>query len=532
MDLRKYNIYFHTHTISGIIITAILFVIFFAGSFSFFKKEISNWQANSPNDVAAKRALDYNRILDSVGKKYDLYGREISFRINQYSNKMSVFVSESKDTINNKAAGAFFYLDTKSFATADYKASYDLGEFLYRLHFLAPVNDIADVGFALGYYIAGTVAFIFLFALITGLLVHWKKIVSNFYLFRPWEKLKTIWTDLHTGLGLICFPFLFIFAVTGAYFLIGFTLFTQPTVALQYGGNEDSLFADMGYGEHEVIFRNSRLSKKADLNYFVDDAMAKWKNVDISSIEAVDYGDAGMQVHVGGAAKPSEKFISRGELVYDVASGKVLNHVDPMATSSYSDVMENAVYLLHFGAFGGFATKILYFLLGICSCVVIISGILIWQVARDRKGIPERNRKFNNWLTTIYMAVCMSMFPVTAASFIAVKLYPNGGMHFMYSFYFWSWLLATIALAIRRDLYKISRDSILAGSLIGLGIPLVNGVISGNWIWKSYRLHHHDILLIDCFWLLLAGGAFTCYLLMVRKHKRKSKEALSVRLRA
>lgn len=35
MDPRKYNIYFHTHTISGIFIAALLYVIFFAGSFSF-----------------------------------------------------------------------------------------------------------------------------------------------------------------------------------------------------------------------------------------------------------------------------------------------------------------------------------------------------------------------------------------------------------------------------------------------------------------------------------------------------------------
>jgi uncharacterized iron-regulated membrane protein len=44
MNLRRYNIYFNTHTISGIIICAILYVIFFAGSFSFFKNEINAWQ--------------------------------------------------------------------------------------------------------------------------------------------------------------------------------------------------------------------------------------------------------------------------------------------------------------------------------------------------------------------------------------------------------------------------------------------------------------------------------------------------------
>ncbi|MFE2861317.1 PepSY domain-containing protein [Sphingobacterium multivorum] len=55
MNLRRYNIYFNTHTISGIIICAILYVIFFAGSFSFFKNEINAWQKTSPTKVKATK---------------------------------------------------------------------------------------------------------------------------------------------------------------------------------------------------------------------------------------------------------------------------------------------------------------------------------------------------------------------------------------------------------------------------------------------------------------------------------------------
>ena len=46
MKNRTYNILFHTHTISGIIISALLYIIFFAGSFSFFRDEIVNWERN------------------------------------------------------------------------------------------------------------------------------------------------------------------------------------------------------------------------------------------------------------------------------------------------------------------------------------------------------------------------------------------------------------------------------------------------------------------------------------------------------
>ena len=112
-----------------------LFVIFFAGSLSFFKNEISAWQKNAPNNIEAKRSLDYNKVIDSVEKKHNLYGREVSLYMAPHASKINVYVSESKDTVNNKAKGEFFYLDPKTFETADYEKSYDLGEFLYRLHF-------------------------------------------------------------------------------------------------------------------------------------------------------------------------------------------------------------------------------------------------------------------------------------------------------------------------------------------------------------------------------------------------------------
>lgn len=518
MNLRRYNIYFHTHTISGIIITAVLFVIFFAGSFAFFKHEISAWHKNTPYE---SRTLDYNKMVDTVATKYNLYGREVSFNVDPHSRKVGVYVSESKDTVNNKEKGGYFYLDTKTFKTGDYKTNYDLGEFLYRLHFLAQVNQIAKFGFPLGYYIAGTVAFLFLFALITGVLVHWQKIVSNFYLFRPWEKLKTVWTDLHTALGVITFPFLFVFAVTGSYFLISFPLFTKPTVALQYNGKQDSLFAELGYGSHELALKK-QAAAKPDINQYVDKAFNQWKQeAEINHVEVLNYGDASMQVHVGGHLPDSKKFNSRGELVYDVANGTVLKSEDPTASASYSRVVENAVYVLHFGEYGGYATKVFYFLLGICSCVVIISGVLIWLVARDKNNIPERKRKFNHWLTRVYLSICLSMYPVTAASFIAVKLNPAGGQHYIYSFYFWLWLAASVAFLFQKDIYKICRDALLIGSIIGICIPVTNGLVTGNWVWVSYCKGYHDILLVDVFWLLVSSGTFTCWWLMGRKMKQQ-----------
>src|SRR5690606_20170480 len=102
MKIRNYNIYFNTHTISGIIICALLYVIFFGVSFSFFKKEFSAWQNNISFYNQKVEAQQYSGILDYVCNCYNLQGRDFIFYLQQNGVKGYVNFSASKNTIINK----------------------------------------------------------------------------------------------------------------------------------------------------------------------------------------------------------------------------------------------------------------------------------------------------------------------------------------------------------------------------------------------------------------------------------------------
>ncbi|WP_225974592.1 hypothetical protein [Arachidicoccus ginsenosidivorans] len=165
--------------------------------------------------------------------------------------------------------------------------------------------------------------------------------------------------------------------------------------------------------------------------------------------------------------------------------------------------------------------------MGLAGCIVIISGVMIWLVARNKKNIPEKKRRFNEWLARIYLSASIGMYPVTAAAFIAVKLNPDGGRGFIYQFYFWVWLVVTILLIIRRDNFKITRDCLLLGGLLGMAIPIVNGLVTGNWVWVSWRHGYYDILFIDLLWLVMSVATLVTWLLAVRKRQGKLGRALS-----
>lgn len=503
MDNRKYNILFHLHTISGIVISAMLFVIFFAGSFAFFRDEIVNWQKG--HTVAQTEAIDmdFDLMLDSLSQNHELKGRNFSIGKHYREQRIGVNLEASQDSSASEAAKSksFFYLDTKSAQSSTYTDSYSLGEFLYRLHFFAQVPH------PYGYYLSGFTALFFLFAIITGVLIHWDKIVSNFFLFRPWAKLKTMWTDAHTVLGTIGLPFQFVYAVTGAFFMIKAVLIA-PSVFVLYSGDQKQLFDDLGYGEPHFEYSYQSMDKPAlSFNQMVAETEASWSGFEVNHLHVFNYGDQNMHVAVEGQMNWNQKMTGPGKRIYHVASGEVVQEVNPQLPASYLEGVKNLLYRLHFGDYGGYAIRLISFLLGIVSCFVILSGVMIWLVARDKKKVPEKKRKYNLWVAQIYMAICLSMFPVTALSFHFVKIF-GGGMSTVYAFYFIPWLLIAAFFIIKRDIAFTNKYSLLSGSVIGFLIPMTNGLMSGNWLWVALDQDMKQVLFIDLFWIGLSLLAF------------------------
>lgn len=529
MKIRNYNIYFSTHTISGIIICAILYVIFFAGSFSFFKDEISAWQTNNSYANNPVDYTEYDKLLDSLQTGFDLNGRDIQFYLQKSEAYAYINITSSKDTILNKENlekndSKYFNYDFVTKKSGDYQSTYDMGEFLYRLHFLAQLNQVPiNLGIApFGYLIAGITSFLFLFALITGLLLHWDKIVSNFFIFRPFNKWKTVWTDMHTALGVIGFPFQFIFAVTGIFLILN-TVLALPFEKILYQENAEKMYQDLGFAHatsSEYSYKS--LKNKVSIAPILTDAKKKWPHSEFKRISILNYGDQNMQFILESDPHYEKNFSGSGLLVIQAKDHKIIAEKSPNSNPTYVDQVRGILYRLHFGDFGGYPLKIIYFILGIMGCLVITSGILIWLVARNKNNVIPRKRKFNFWLANTYLAICLSMFPVTAFTFIAIKISSVVNQAFIYKIYFWSWLILVIYFIIRQNLNRTNRESLFIGSLLSLAVPIVNGIMTQNWIYKSLVMGETDIFIIDFLWLCLSIIGFIVYFKTKRYFNAKS----------
>lgn len=530
MNNRNYNVFFHLHTISGITITVGLFIIFFGGAFALFRQEIGEWETGKyeqANFVAVKsEKVDYNRIMDSVKQHVpSLYGRNIYVYSEGTSAKQSVYISASDDP-KTDSLGKISYeyeINPENYAFKSHESSFSLGELLYLLHFYYQLNRV-------GYYISGFVALFFFLAIVTGILVHWKKIKSNFFVFRPKQKLKTVWTDAHTALGVIGLPFQFIYALTGSMFGLGIIVASSNALWI-YKGDAEKMYDDV-IRESSADTLGTKQTYVVDYNNMVSETAGKWPDFKVDRLHLEFYGSKTMKVEVSGSEHIKERFLGQGSVVFNAETGNIKQVHAPGEMGYYDDIWSSVrrLHYAQFGEIGTFSTyflKTVYFLMAFLTCFVIISGVLIWLEARNKKNISEKKRRYNERVGSIYLALCLSMLPITAASFIVSKLLPeslSGSRESILNYsFFLGWLALSILLTLKKNKSFTNKFCLLTGGGLGLLIPVVNGLSSGNWFWRTWSNGEYGIFSIDIIWLCVG---IIC--LLVVKRLRKEKEMIPV----
>jgi len=332
-------------------------------------------------------------------------------------------------------------------------------------------------------------------------------------------KWKTLWTDLHTAIGVIGFPFQLVFAVTGVV-LIANTLLIAPYTKYLYKGDSAALYQDLEYSDTtKYAYSYQPLQNSFSINDFVTKVENKWPHSRINSVAIKNYGDANMHLILIAKPHASERFSGTGKMIYRVRDQKILTVVSPVQDSSYIDKVKSLIYHLHFGDFGGKPLRVIFFVLGLMGCLVIISGILIWLVARDKKNVPERKRIFNFWTANIFMASCLSMLPVTAFTMLSLLFIDKANQSDIYHLYFYSWLVLSAYFIVRKNISLTNHQTLVLSALFCFLLPLADGIKRNNWIWITFNDGRFDILFIDLLFLILALTSVVV-LFKIKQHEK------------
>ena len=533
---RNYNVFFNTHTVSGIVISIGLFICFFAGAFALFLDNINYWEANKKRTAYATD-VDYERVLSVVEDEgYHLGGRNILVRyrneLKPYIQVRSQALKVEKDSLSNThtsemdaiAMGPIFIKidpDNYQITAKEFKAgTHHLGTFFYHLHYFQPIIPVY------GIYIAGLVSLFFLFAILTGVIVHWKKIWTNFFTFRLKATIKNLWTDAHTALGVIGLPFQFMYAVTGAFYGLSI-LILLPSVMILFDGDRDKLIGYVAPAFKTYEKHNKHLEHRANINELVNKTKEKAgdEGFESVSVNISNYQDQNAHLTVNIGIDAEKQFYRNAHTIYRLSDGEIVAE-KKLGENTYQDNVLTTMGKLHFASYGGYFIRAVYFILALITCFVILSGVMIWLTAREKK-MYEHRKKFNRNVGAIYLGASLGMYPAFALFFCMTKTFPvdmADRFSTMTTIFFGFWLGCIAYAFMIKNAFKVNKHAMILAGIMGLLIPILNGLQSGLWFWKSLPNGYIDSFFIDVAWLVMG----TVTLLSANKFKPVTKVKQSV----
>lgn len=498
---RAYNIFFHLHTVSGIVLAVALFVIFFAGAFTLFKSEFYLWENPSARKIKTEEP-DLKKVVTRLQET--LAGFDLN------DDTYITFASPQNPVIGiyghikpEGKEGEIHYtgkMDPVNYAVSD-KAESTVGETLYKLHYFA------QIPFA-GMWIAGLVSLVFIFATVTGVLVHWKNMLTKFWAFSFRGTWKQIWTNSHTVFGLLGLPYQFMYAVTGAFYLL-LLLVLLPAVLVFYEGKPEKVYA-MAYPMYGVEYNEQApfFDHTENLASLYREVRMKYGSAyEIPAVQTHHVHKEDGVANFRLVSKDKRIFASNGYIGYRLKDGQEVYNALPGENKKWTYAIVEAIMHLHFASFGGLLVKAVYFVMALFSCFVFVSGILLWKEARDNNRYSAAQKRFHRRVTHVFLAICFTLFPATALLFSAELLVPSEDHVFrVNTAFFLVWLLLALIAMLRSSERSITRFSLRWGALFSVLVPLVNGVTTGGWPWKTPIT---QVWATDLFWLLTGMLSFS-----------------------
>ena len=453
------------HTWCGVVSALFLIVCFLAGALTLFLDDLNRWAAPPPPSVMpAPDARQQAQLLDYMAAHPEI---------------TTTFTLHLRTTADAPAPLSWERDGEQFWATRDANGQWRrfsaplpaLGEVLDDLHRTAGIPG------AVGGYTMGVVAVLYALALISGTVLLLPRLKRQLFALRPEGGRRRAWLDLHNLLGLTALPFHLVIAITTAVFVF-YAPLEQAMRALSPAADTDVAEA-AGQGE---LLPPATLLARAQA--FVPALQAERMVFD-----ALDDRAEALVVVLGGTATGGRRLYVAlnpygGALRYRNSGG------------SFYHAASDAFAALHFGNYGGYPLRWLYFVLALAGAVLFYTGNLLWLGKRARG--ERRDVRLLAALTvgTSCGTICGMATMLLTARF--QPLLPLAAETLAHASYYLPFLAAN-AYALRRGAGATAALLCVSIALL-CAIPSTTGLAAVGWLPFAPRL----LLPVDATALLLA----------------------------
>lgn len=374
------------HLWLGLSVGIIVFIVSLTGTLYVFKDEIQNSlrkeaiyvqkSSTSPLSIAVLK----EKVSLELNEKYPLSAVEISLDKNR-SYRFSYYEKNKKgwNYFEEVKINKLVYVDQYSGKIlAVYDEKYSFFTILKYIHWSLLLNS------EWGKYVVGIPTVIFIFMLITGIVLWWpnnKKARKGRFWF-SWENVKT-WKrknyDLHNVLGFYASFFALIISITGIYFAYPYVKNTFNLVlsgSLEQPKEKDIKSPDSLMVKNASVYdlsaQQTRKLYPTSSSFRIPLNGKNKKGKELKNIPVTVYGKEG-------------QFSERNALAFDKYSGKLLAD-QPHQKLSNAEKYANANYDIHTGSYFGLFGKILWFITGLICTSLPVTGFLVWWGKQKKQG--------------------------------------------------------------------------------------------------------------------------------------------------
>jgi uncharacterized iron-regulated membrane protein len=479
------------HTWTGVLFGALLFLIFFMGTLAVFDREIDRWMLPETRLPPPPSEFSFDRRV--LPRMRVLAPPSSAFWFVTYPDARTPTMQLGwKDPASGKRESR--RLDVAGGRLLHEPGSWGGTGFFYPFHYNLhlPWKD-------LGIWIVGFAAMAMLTALVSGVIVH-RKLFADFFTFRAQSSRHRATLDVHNFSSVLLLPFHFLISLSGL--IVFFTIYMPAAIHLLYGGDTEKYFDD-AFSQ----VRRPPAGQPAALgsvDAMVREARRRWGDGEVRSIWIEHPGDRAAVVGMGRAPRDRVAYVTH-TLYFDGTSGAVLKEDKP----STAMTIQNFLTGLHLVAFHHWWLRWLYFLMGLASCVMIATGMLLWV---DKRARRHRMVGLSGW-RVVDAAGCagsLGVIVATLAMLIANRLIAEGIAYrpqLEAGFFFAAWIACGAHAWLRTGPAYGRRawaEQTVAIAALALAAPLLNWITTGDHVAKTVTSGQWAVGGMDL--VLLASG--------------------------
>lgn len=357
------------HTWSGVVLGSLLFVIFWMGTLSVFDREIDRWMMPATRLASPSAQLPI---------KLDGTVTEAATQLAQGAPQWYVRLpSERVPAIELRWRNEDTKTLERRFLHPQTGAVLNDAETLAGTGFIFPFHYTLHIKWVdLGEWLVGLAGMSMLLMVVSGVVMH-RRILADFFTFRPQKKMQRASLDLHNLMGVLALPFHFLMPLSGLILL--FSLYWPSAYMSQYPQAKDAkkAFTEEAYGQYRRAKANLPGQPTASLDAMLMNAEKQWPGGKADFVRVWLPGDANSYVELR-RSYADEVTMNLDQIYLDADTGKVLQRFEAAPAVTVQRFIAGA-HRLHFDRW---LMRWLYFLGGLAGCIMTATGFLFWLQSR------------------------------------------------------------------------------------------------------------------------------------------------------